>query len=252
MPPAICSLVSLLAICGGIMPASADEPSAKSDPSVEFAVLTPGLEGRFSVSTGADFTLVGITSLVDKGRSKALRILVESEGYNPDRPIADAILAALSDAGRTGTLEPIVRRPAGHFQSLAPDDLPPHPKGAVLLDITINWIGLHASATGDKLRPAFLLTWRLISADGKLIAPGRELRYIHEPVRNKPAVVDPALHPRAAAAPSAPQPDPSTQVYCSIRSINAAQKEPAALWACFDEAYLSAARKLVEQLPKRR
>lgn len=252
MPPLIRNIVLLLVSCGGIIPAAADESSTATEYAYDFSVLTPGLESKFSVSTGFDLTFLGITSLVDKGRSKALRILVESEGYNPDRPIADAILAAMSDAGRTGTNEPIARRPASHFQSLAPDDLPPDPKGAVLLDITINWIGLFANATGNKLRPAFILTWRLISPDGKLIAPGRELRYIHEPVHKKLDVVDPALHPRGAAAPAALQPNPSTQVFCSIGSVNAAQKEPAALWECFDEAYLAAARKLVEQLPKRR
>jgi len=218
---------------------------------VEFSVLTPGLEGKFHVFTGFHvIALLGLPDFIDTGRTKALRALIESAGYDPARPIADAILTALKDAGRSGTHELITRRPAGHFQSLAVDDLPPDPKGAVLLDVTINWNGLYASATGDKLRPAFSLTWRLISPDGKLIAPGRELRYIHEPQRKKSAVVDPALHSRAAAAPAAPQPEPVTQEFCSIRSVKAAQEEPSALWECFDEAYLAAARKLVEQLPK--
>ncbi|MBM2854241.1 MAG: hypothetical protein HW417_1169 [Steroidobacteraceae bacterium] len=218
---------------------------------VEFSVLTPGLEGRFQVFTAVDvLAIVGLGNYVDHERTKALRKLVESDDYYPGRPIADAILAALHDAGRSGTHEPITRPPAGHLQSLAADELPPDPKGAVLLDVTINWIGLHGNTTGDKLRPAFSLTWRLISPDRKLIAPGRELRYIHEPQRKKSAVVDPALHSRAAAAPAAPQPEPVTQEFCSIRSVKAAQEEPSALWECFDEAYLAAARKLVEQLPK--
>ncbi|MGB5133171.1 MAG: hypothetical protein WBO00_11175 [Steroidobacteraceae bacterium] len=219
---------------------------------VEFSVLTPGLEGRFHVFTGFDvIAFVGLPNFVDTRRTKALRALIESAGYDPARPIADAILAALHDAGRSGTHEPITRRPAGHLQSLTVDELPPDPKGAVLLDVTINWIGLYASATGDKLRPAFSLTWRLISPDGKLIAPGRELRYVHEPKRKKKStVVDPALHPNATPAPAEPQPEPVAQEFCSIRSFKAAQEEPVALWACFDEAYLAAARKLVEQLPQ--
>jgi len=239
------------------MPGSAEEPPAVTAAPVEFSVLTPGLEGRFYVFTGVDLLdLVGLSAFVDNERNKALRKLVESEGYDPHRPIAEAILAALHDAGRTGAHEPITRRPAGHLQSLTVDDLPPDPKGAVLLDVTINWIGLYSSATGDKLRPAFSLTWRLISPDGKLIAPGRELRYVHEPERRKSRsrVVDPALHPNAARAPAEPKPEPEpepvAQEFCSIRSIKAAQEEPAALWACFDEAYLAAARRLVEQLPQ--
>jgi hypothetical protein len=258
LPSAIRTLVPLAAILGVAMLASAQEPPAAIAAPVEFSVLTPGLEGQFCVFTGTDFLdLVGLSALVASGRNKALRKLVESEGYDPDRPIADAILAALHDAGRTGTHEPITRRPAGHLQSLTVDDLPPDPKGAVLLDVTINWIGLYAAVTGDKLRPTFSLTWRLISPDGKLIAPGRELRYVHGPERkkSKSTVVDPALHPNAARAPAVPKPEPkpepAAQEFCSIRSIKAAQEEPTALWECLDEAYLAAARKLVGQLPQR-
>jgi hypothetical protein len=233
------------------MLASAQESPAVITAPVEFSVLTPGLEGRFHVFKEFDiFALVGLPNFVDMERTKALRKLVESEAYDPGQSIADAILAALHDAGRSGTYELITRRPAGHLQSFTVDNLPPDPKGAVLIDVTINWIGLHANVNGDKLRPAFSLTWRLISPDGKLIAPGRELRYIHEPQRKKSAVVDPALHSRAAAAPAAPQPEPVTQEFCSIRSVKAAQEGPSALWACFDEAYLAAARKLMEQFPK--
>jgi hypothetical protein len=246
----------LAALCGAALLASAQEPPVALAAPVEFSVLTPGLEGRFHVFTAVDFlALVGIPSYVDYGRTKALRKLVESEGYDPGRPVADAILAALDDAGRTGTYEPLARRPAGHLQSLVVDDLPPDPEGSVLLDVTINWIGLSGNTTGDKLRPAFSLTWRLIAPDGKLIAPGRELRYIHEPVHKKPAVVDPALHSRAApaapAAPAARQSDPRKQEFCSIRSVKAAQEEPTTLWQCFDDAYRAAAKVLVEQLPKR-
>lgn len=238
------------------MLASAQEPSAEIAAPVEFSVLTPGLEGRFHVF--ADFDVIafaGLPNFVDAGRTKSLRKLVETEGYDPGRSIADAILTALHDAGRTGTYEPIARRQAGHLQSLSAEDLPPDSRGAVLLDVTIDWIGLSSSVTAARLRPVFSLTWRLISPDGKLIAPGRELRYVHEPERKKKSpVVDSALHPHAARPPAEPklepEPEPVAQDFCSIRSINAAQAEPMALWECFDEAYLAAARKLVEQLPK--
>ncbi len=237
------------------MLASAQEPPAVIAAPVEFSVLTPGLEGGFHVFTSVDLlTFVGLGGHVDHARTKTLRNLVESEGYDPSRPIADAILAALIEASRSGTHEPIVRPPAGHLQSLSVDDLPSDPKGAVLLDVTINWIGLNAYSNGDKLHPAFSLTWRLISPDGKLIAPGRELRYVHEAERNKKkksTLVDPALHPNAAPAPTEPEPEPVAQEFCSIRSMKAAQEDAAALWACFDVAYLAAARKLVAQLPPR-
>jgi hypothetical protein len=234
------------------MLASAQESPEVTAAPVEFSVLTPGLEGRFHVFKEFDLiAFVGLPNLVDMERTKTLRKLVESEAYDPGQSIADAVLAALQDEGRSGTHEPITRRPAGHLQSLTVGDLPPDPKGAVLIDVTINWIGLHANINGDRLRPAFSLTWRLISPDGKLIAPGRELRYVHEPERKKrPAVVDPARHPNAAPAPAEPEHEPVAQEFCSIRSIKAAQEEPAALWACFDEAYLAAARKLVAQLPR--
>lgn len=250
MPPAICSLVSLLAICGGIMPASADEPSAKSDPSVEFAVLTPGLEGKFAVSTAVDLSFVGISGILDKKRTRTLRELIEREGFDPCRQIAEAILVALKDAGRTGTHEPISRRPPGQLQSLTSDELPHEPQGAVMLDITITWIGLRAAASTDVLRPGFSLTWRLISPDGKLLAPGRELRYVHEPLRRKPAVIDPAVKPHARAESDVAPTEASAQEFCYFRTLDAATKEPAALWQCFDDAFLAASRKLVSQLPK--
>ena len=195
--------------------------------------------------------MVGITGLTDMSRTKTLRKLVEDAGYDPNRQIADAILVALHDAGRTGVLEPIPRRPTGHLQSLAVSDLPEQPKGAVLLDVTINWIGLSSAVSLDVLRPAFSLTWRLISPDGKLIAPGRELRYVHQSERKKPKVTDPALRSNPKTRPVAPPPEPETQKFCSFSSLKAAQKDPAALWNCFDDAYQAAARKIVAQLPKK-
>lgn len=248
MPAFIRNLVSLLAICSGIFPAAADESSATTEASYDFSVLTPGLEGKFWVFTYFDLTMLGIFNLADAGRSKKLRALVEHEGYDPCNRIAEALLIALREAGRKGTLEPISRRPPGQLQSLAVDELPLEPRGAVMLDITINWIGLRAAVSGGSLRPGFSLTWRSIGPDGKLLTPGRELRYVHELVRKKPVVIDPAVKPHARAVESPAPTEASKQEFCSVRSLSAAQKEPAAVWKCFDEAYLAGARNLVAQL----
>ncbi|MDH4258839.1 MAG: hypothetical protein OEW16_00905 [Gammaproteobacteria bacterium] len=249
MPPAIRILVSLLAISGGILPASADDPSKTAGTSVEYSVLTPGLEGKIFVCTDFDLSFVGLTGLIDRKRSKTLREIIEREGFEPGRHIAEAVLLALKDAGRTGTYEPIARRPPGRIQSLTVDELPQRPQGAVMLDITITWIGLRAAASTDVLRPGFSLVWRLISRDGKLLAPGRELRYVHAPLHRKPVAIDPSVKPHASPAAEAAPPEESAQEFCTIRNLDAAQNDPAALWQCFDEAFLAAGRKLVSQLP---
>ena len=240
-----------LALGGAAMPASADDPPTTHYNPIEFSVLTPGLEGHFHVLTGYDLSMIGIAGLSDMARTKTLRKLIEDAGYDPTPRIVDAILAALHDAGRTGIYEPIPRQPEGRLQSLSADDLPLAPKGALLLDITINWIALRADVSLDTLKPAFSLTWRLISPDGKLVAPGRVLRYVHESERKKPKIRDPALRPKQKTQPAAAPPEPEAPKFCSFSTLTAVQKDPAALWNCFDEAYLAAARKIVEQLPKK-
>lgn len=247
---AIRTLLTFLLLYCGALPASADDLPSTTGTPIEFSVLTPGIEGPFRACTGIDLSMVGITGLTDIARTKALRKLVEEAGYDPSRQIADTIVVALRDAGRTGIHEPIPRRPPGRIQALSADDLPREPKGALLLDITINWIGLCSAVSFDAMRPAFSLTWRLISRDGKLVAPGRELQYVHQSERRKPKLTDPALHSNPKSRPAAPPPETETQKFCSFPSITAAQKDTAALWNCFDEAYLAAARKLVDQLPK--
>lgn len=248
---AIRGFVSLLALCGGATPAPADERPATAGAPVEFSVLTPGLEAHFRVSTGFDLSMVGITGLTNRRHTKALRKMVEEEGHDASRRIADAILMALHDAGRTGIHEPIPRRPAGRLQSLTAAELPEEPKGAMLLDITIGWIGLHAEVSMDSLRPALSLTWRLISPDGNLVEPGRELRYVHQSGRKKPRLTDPALRPNQKNPTIAVLPETDEQKFCSFSSFSAARKDPAQLWDCFDDAYSAAARKLVDQLPER-
>lgn len=248
---AIRGFVSLLALCGGATPAPADEPPATAGAPVEFSVLTPGLEAHFRVSTGFDLSMVGISGLTNRRHTKVLRKMVEEEGHDASRRIADAILVALHDAGRAGIHEPIPRRPAGRLQSLTVAELPEEPKGAMLLDITISWIGLHAEVSMDSLRPALFLTWRLISPDGNLVEPGRELRYVHQSGRKKPRLTDPALRPNQKNPTIAVPPETDEQKFCSFSSFSAARKDPAQLWDCFDDAYSAAARKLVDQLPQR-
>ncbi len=252
MSPAMRGLGALLALCGSVLPVSADEPPATTGAPVEFSVLTPGLEGKFVVFTGIDLTLVGISHLSDIRRSNALRELVERESYDPCPRIAAAITAALKDAGRTGIHEPISRRLPGRLQSLTLSDLPENPQGALLLDVTIQWIALRALATSDKFRPVIWLTWRLISPRGELVAPGRELRYAHAPPQKKSAGARSAAAPTSGATPAAPPSDAGTQELCSFRSFDLARKDPEALWTCFDEAFLAAGKLLVDQLPQPR
>lgn len=227
------------------------ETPPESDRLVDYSVLTPGLAGKFLVFTAPDLTIIGVSRHANTEQTKALRQLVERERYEPCSRLGPQIMAALQAAGYSAAEEPIIRAAAGRPQSLARADLPENPRGMVLLDVTIEWLGLRADMTGQAYRPALALTWRLISRRGELVAPGRLLTYNGRAAYYSVGGVGLSLAPLPSRAPPPGQPNVDPGKSCEFDSFKAAEDDPRAIWNCLDAAFRGAGDQLAFELSKR-
>jgi len=219
-----------------------------------YAVLTPAVESRFYVNSGVDISgfvspVGGVGHFGDRRQTKALQALVDREAYDPGRPLAHQLVRALNQAGHTATHQPISRRPPGRIQSLSRDDIPPLPGATMLFDLTIQRIGLHSDLAFSRFFPAIVIRWRLLDPDGEILEPSRVLVYYHDPAYLSPTY--------GGKTPIEPPPDPSTvppavrvSDACGYHSVEAAEENPPALWACFDEAFQGAIGRLIFELDK--
>jgi len=229
--------------------AMGDESAARPD----FSVLTPAMQGRFFMSSNIDLTAfvppgVAFGQLATSGRTKQLRALVEREGYDPTRTIADRLVDALAASSYRAVYEPIARKPAGSMQSLSWGDLPERPQGELMLDLTVHWICLCADVTFTKHYPAMSVSWRLLDPAQEVVEPSRTLTYHHFPawVYDKK---EKAAEARGAT-PVVAYPVETVSESCGFASVKAAEENPAVLWGCFGEAFDAASRRLVIDLER--
>lgn len=227
---------------------NADEPPTGLS---DYAILTPAVEGRFVVASGIDYTglfppYFSFGNLGDRNKTKVLRALVEHEGYDPARPLAEHLRQALVKAGFSAVHELVPRRPAGSVQSLAWSDVPEAPGGRVMIDMSIRWICFCSDVVFTKFYPAVSLSWRLLGPDQRLIEPSRQLVFFHYPARNTR---------EKKSADGKPPPDPATlppvipvSEACGYDSMKPAEENPQALLRCVDEMLLTAAERLVFDL----
>lgn len=163
----------------------------------DYAILTPAVEGRFYVASGADLTMLlnpffSIASIADRANTKVLRALVERERYDPAPRLADRLAESLGKAGLSAVQEPVARRPAGSLQSLSWIDVPEAPQGKVMIDVTIRWICLCSS------RPVSSCTSTIRhTRSGKRRRPARRLR-THPRFRPSPSYRKPAATVRSS------------------------------------------------------
>lgn len=207
------------------------------------------MEGRFFVRSGVDLTslvppYLAWSQLGSSSRNDRLRMLVVREGYKPERTIADRLIDRLAEASYRAVHEPIPRKPAGSLQSLSWDDLPEHPQGKLMLDMTIRWICLCSDVAFSKYYPAISLTWRLLDPAGVVAQPSTTLYYFHYPAWYRKQKVPQGTKP----APEYPVEEVSET--CGFDSVKDAEQDPARLWGCLGEAYDAALRRLVIDLQR--
>lgn len=244
---AICALAGWLTITAA--PAEASDP-----PDTDFSVLTPAMEGQFIVaSTGIDPTALippylPLHSFGKGQRTDQLRALVAREGYKAERTIADSLIERLAEASYRAVYEPIGRKPAGSMQSLAWDDLPEHPRGELMLDITIRWICMCSVVAFARHYPAISLSWRLLDPARVVVQPTRTMYYFHHPAMQGAQHVSSSTG--ITAAPAVAYPVEAVSESCGFNSVKEMEKDPAVLWGCLGEAYDAALRRLVIDLKK--
>ena len=227
--------------------ASADEPP---DALSDYAILTPAVEGQFTVVSGLDYTgfippYLSFGNLGDRAKTKVLRSLIEREGYDPAPPLTEQLRQALIKAGFTAVHEPVPRRAAGRIQSLAWSDVPKAPGGRVMLDVSIRWLCFCSDVVFTKFYPGIALSWRLLGPAQQLIEPSRQLVFLHYP----------AFYKRTKTADGKPPPDPATlppeipvSESCGYDSMKPAEDDPKALLRCVDEMLRVAAERLIFDL----
>lgn len=235
-------IVVALALSGSFTLSGAAQATEEAETPVEYSVLTPAVEGKFYVVSGLDPAAwippyQSLASYGDKSRTKMLRVLVEREGYEPGKPFADRLLLALNEASILSVHEPISRRPAGRIQSLSWGDLPESPHGKLMFDVTIRWLCMCSDIAFSKFYPSIAFSWRVLDPRREIVEPGREMVYRHYP----------AWYTKN---PLPEYPVAIVSEACGYDSVKDAEKDPQALWQCFDEAFEAAADRLIVDLKR--
>jgi hypothetical protein len=177
-----------------------------------------------------------------------LRAIIAREGYKPERTIADQLVDVLAQSSYRAVYEPIRRKPAGSIQSLSWDDLPEHPQGELMLDVTIRWICMCSVVAFAKYYPAISMSWRLLDPARVVVQPTRTIYYVHHPAMQGARHVPSSTGVTAAPGPEYPAETVSES--CGFDSVKEMEQNPAVLWGCLGEAYGVALRRLVIDLKK--
>jgi hypothetical protein len=210
------AVAALLSVPGAELAFSEDQTPPVT---IEYSVLTPALQGQYFVATTFDLSIV-LSSYTNAARSKTLRELVTNEHYRATDNLALQLKDALTAAGFPADVEEVPRGPDGKAHGLSRGDLPPHPKGRYLIDVTIKSLGLVAKNNFSRWEPFFDLNWRILSPDGQIL--GFPHRYVHGPVYG---VKSDDIH--------------RTQD-CDLPYFSTGTQDPAEVWACFDRAFRDA------------
>jgi len=242
-----------MALLGWLAGHGAVAETAQTVADVDISVLTPAMEGRYWVGSGVDLTTfippyVALSKVGSGATNERLRALVVRERYQAERTLADRLIDRLAEASYRAVHEPIRRKPAGSVQTLSWGDLPEHPRGELMLDVTIRWICLCADIAFTKHYPAISLSWRLLDPARAVIRPTTVLTYHHFPDWYRKQRARPEGGANQDPAPAYPV-EPVSES-CGFDSVKDAEKNPEVLWGCLGEAYDAALRRLVIDLQK--
>lgn len=209
------------------VPAESTAPAAQTGP-VEYSILTPALESEYVVYTAWDVLIDLVTSHVNTAYSRQLRAAVKKDGFDAKDRLAIAIQEALVDAGFPTNIEFVPRAPDGKVRGLSRGELPEDPKGRYLVNVTVNGIGLGASSSLSSNHPYLSLTWQLYTRDGQRVG------FLHK-------------YEQLPGFGTSHDKNLST-VDCDLPSFSKLMEEPTPLWACFDQAFRTAALALVPEI----
>lgn len=246
---------TVLLMSGFCMAGAASAQEAAAPPVPDFSVLTPSMDGRFAVSNDLDpFAFLpyvgGLAGVGDQAKSRQLRQIVEANRYDPMRPIAERLVAALREAGYAAVHEPIERSPPGSVQSLAWSDLPAHPQGRFFLDVNIRGICLCTGIDHFKYRPGISIGWRLLDPRQEVVEPTRRISYVYAPGWD--ARKTSSIRTVSGSSPPAPYPPVEVSETCGFAKVADAAENPALLWGCLAEAYDVVIQRLVIDLKRLR
>ncbi len=204
---------------------AAEEVVAAPAVPIEYSILTPALEGKYFVYSYDQWYLPLLPGFANTARTKALRKLVDQERYKATDHFALQLKDALQSAGYAADIEFVPRAPDGTAHGLSRADLPEHPQGRYLIDVTMQSVGLGAMSNFTHWEPYVLLTWRLVASSGHII--GLPHKYEHRPDHSK----DNEKNQRTRD--------------CELPSFFSLMDDPAPLWACFDRGFHDASVNLI-------
>jgi hypothetical protein len=209
---------SLLFVASWSGRAAGAEPATEPAAPVEYSILTPALESKYFVCSGAAQLLM-LPDFVNDSRSMDLRAAVKQSQFRATDHFALELQAALREAGHTAEIEFVPRAADGKKAALGRADLPKHPKGRFLIDVTLRSIGINAPRSGGEWEPFVFLSWRLYTTDGDIVGFPHDF----------PAQTNNRRERDRPRSPSVPVFD--------LPSFGKMMNDPMPLWACFDKTF---------------
>jgi hypothetical protein len=201
-------------------------------PPVEYSVLTPALEAKYSVSLVHDLFLGGEAALSDVSRSKRLREAVLNDHYQASRNLQSRLTEALTAAGMPAASEEVSRGPDGTVSALSRSELPAQPKGHYLVNVAIVFIGLAARSEVSSWEPNIQLRWMVLGSDGSVLTTpryyGRGPSGVGWHKQQKTT-----HHTKDCGLPA---------------TFDGVMEDPSQIWACFDRAFRDAGADLATEI----
>jgi len=180
------------------------------------SVATPATPIRWSAAAGGLMQLVDPWG--DEGKAALLKRMAQEDRFDLAKRMQQHLLEALAKRGRLALPLDLQRPPELSPGPLPRDRLPETALPGSLIDVSVEWFGVHRSGALEAYRPMVAASFRVLGPNGALEQSTRRILF------NVPS--DLAAGGEAIAAGSG----------CEWKSFDELRRERARLWGCMDGA----------------
>jgi hypothetical protein len=221
-------------------------------PGAEIAVLSPAYSGQLDAAVDTDITSYLSLGLSDVVRNTPERIrkfnaLAVDNEFDAIDLLQKALLTQLAKVNRTAEVLPVVRR--ARIAPLARDEVPENSGARLLLDISIQYLGIYSSAAGAMYQPAVLLQYRWVGPSGELVEGTRKIRYnslfLTAEERDRPRSITGQKRSTGNEVVL------KAAEECLFRTFEAVQEQHQKVWGCMELAFGEIAASVAANVPPR-